>query len=121
MHLLGLETQLLGVGQILPLTATTHTEVWAERLLTQRRTLHIVDHDTLHKTTTFVANLHIDNIARNGHRHKDNLLVVAAHSLTLGSEGGNLQRLDKRIVFSLSSSHLTVYIFNAVYNQIILP
>ena len=36
-HLLGLEPQLFRVGQVLPLAASAHPEVGAERLLAQRR------------------------------------------------------------------------------------
>ena len=92
-HLLGLEAQLLLVGQILPLATSTHPEVGAEGLRAQRRTLYIIDHITLHEATTLLANLYVHHIPRNGHRYKDHLLVPTTHCLAFGGQGRNLQTL----------------------------
>ncbi len=92
-HLLGLEAQLLLVGQVLPLTSAADPEMGAEGLRAQGRTLHIAHHIPLHEAAALLANLHIHHIPRNGHRNKDHLLVPATHCLTLGCEGRNLQTL----------------------------
>ena len=95
LDLLGLLFELLLVGQILPLAAATHAKVLTEGLSAQRRTLYKAHNDSLHIATMMLAHLHIDNIARHGHRHKDNLVIHLAHGLTLGSKRGYMQTLDK--------------------------
>ena len=102
-HLLGLETQLFGVGQILPLAAAADPEMGAERLFAQRRALHIIDDETFHIPAALGADLHIDHVARHGHRHEDHHVVVTPHRLAFGGQRRYLKPLDQGIIRFLSS------------------
>ena len=100
--LIGLEAQLLPVGQVLPLAAAADAEMLAERLGPQGRFLHIADHEALHEAAAFGADLHVDHVARNGQRNEDHHVVPAAHGLALGREGRYFKPLDEGIVRFLS-------------------
>ena len=101
--LLGLEAQLLGVGQILPLAAAADPEMGAERLLAQRRALAVVDDESLHEAAALDPNLHVDHVAGHGHRYEDHLFVPTPHRLALGGERRDFEPLDQGVVLFLAS------------------
>ncbi len=97
-HLIGLEAQLLPVGQVLPLAAAADAEMLAERLGPQGRFLHIADHEPLHEAAAFGADLHVDHVTRHGQRHEHHHIVPASHSLAFGRERRYFEPLDEGVI-----------------------
>jgi hypothetical protein len=85
-HLLLLEGELLGVGEVLPLAAATHAKVGAERLGAQGRELQVFGNVALHVAATFGAYLYVYQIAGYGHRYEYHNVVPFAHSVAFGSQ-----------------------------------
>ena len=97
-HLLGLEAQLLLVGQVLPLTAPANPEMGAESLRAQRRFSDVADHESLHEPAALGAYLHIHHVARNGQRHEHHHVVPASHRLAFGGERRYFEPLDQGVI-----------------------
>ena len=97
-HLLGLEAQLLLVGQVLPLAAPANPEMGAEGLRAQRRFSDVADHESLHEPAALGAYLHIHHVARNGQRHEHHHVVPASHRLAFGGERRYFEPLDEGVI-----------------------
>ena len=97
-----LQCELLFVGEILPLAAPADTEVFAEGFHAQRRTPHVAHDVALHEAAAFHADLHVDDIARDGHRHEDHHVVPTTHGLALGGQRRDFKPLDQGVVRFLS-------------------
>ena len=97
-HLSGLEPQLLGIGQVLPLAAAANAEMLAESLGPQGRFLHVAHHEPLHETAAFGTYLHVHHVARYGQRHEDHHVVPASHRLAFGGERRYFEPLYQGII-----------------------
>ena len=100
--LLRLVVELCLVWEILPLATSADAKVLADRLTTLLRLVDKAHYPALHKATVLFGYLHINNIARNGHRHKYHHALVVSHRLALGCQSRNLQPLNKWVRSSFS-------------------
>lgn len=107
-HLLCLIVKLRLIWKILPLATATHAKVPTYRLYTILRFVLKAHHSTLHKAAVSLGNLHIYDIARNGHRHENYHPLVVSHSLAFRRQSRNLQPLNQGHRTSLSC-HLILF------------
>lgn len=106
-YLFLLEAELFGVGEVLPFASSANAEVLAKGFGTQGRFFDVADDRPLHETPAPVAYLHVHHVARDGERYEYDHIVVSAHSLAFGGQGGYFQPLDEGQLFLLSC-HLSV-------------
>ena len=101
-HLLLLCLELLGIGKVLPLAATTDAEMLAHRLFAYVALLDEAYHFCLAVAMLLLAHLQVDNIARNGKRYEYHHIVDVCQRLALGchSLDGYVLEYRQRFLFS---------------------
>ena len=108
--LLLFESQLFGVGQVLPFASPAGAVVFADRLLAQRRFFYVIYDVSLHEPPPFAAYLYVHHVARNGHRDEYHDVVPPAERLALGGDVDDFEPFDERVV-RFFSCHFVLFYF----------
>ena len=108
--LLLFESQLFGVGQVLPFASPAGAVVFADRLLAQRRFFYVIYDVSLHEPPPFAAYLYVHHVARNGHRDEYHDGVPPAERLALGGDVDDFEPFDERVV-RFFSCHFVLFYF----------
>ena len=94
--LLLLELQLLWIGEVLPLAATTDAEVLTERNRAYITIFNKAHHLALGKGVLLAADLDVAHITRHAERHEHHEVVPVEQALSLGSHRLYLNALKER-------------------------
>ena len=95
-HLLLLEFQLLFIGQILPLTTTTDTEVFAEGNCAYLTICNKAHHLALGKGVLLATNLYVTNIARYAEGDEDHQVLPVEQAFSLSGHSFYRYALKER-------------------------
>ena len=111
-HLLLLPSDLLAVGEHLPLAAAAHAEMRTERSDALRTLAHEAHDATFHIRMLLAQHLHIGHIARNCVGHEEHFVVDARQSLAFGSHIGDFNSLQYLVFFLLSRHIILLFVQN---------